>query len=352
MGRLLDDICEQIRPADQRVMHAIRETWDNKCIPLGSLGWFQDTIERIGGVQRRVQPDIRKKLTLVMAADNGVVSEGVSQSDYHVTTQVVDNMVHYKATIAIMSEYCGSDFLVADMGMKERVEGVISLSQMRGTANIALGPAMSRETAAAAVEAGARLAMEKAAEGYQLFATGEMGIGNTTTSGAVMTLLSGEPAEKLTGRGAGLSSEGLARKIKVIERAIEINQPDKSDALDILSKVGGLDIAGLTGVFLGAAASGVPVVIDGFIAAAAAVLAWKLAPDARDGMIASHCSKEPGALLALDMLGLKPVIFGELHLGEGSGAAFLFPMLDSAMNLYRKIPSFEEGKIENYVHLK
>lgn len=352
MDRELKEICEKIRPADTKIMNGVRKIWDNKCIPLESLGWFQETVVRIAGVQRKILPDIRKKLTLVMAADNGVIREGVSQSDYHVTTQVVKNMIHHKATIALMSEYYGSDFVVADMGMKETVEGVLPLSLMQGTGNIARGPAMDRAMALSGILSGAGLAMEKAKQGYQIFATGEMGIGNTTTSAAVMTVLSGRPAAEVTGRGAGLSSEGLVKKIEVVGQAVKINCPDRQDPIDVLAKVGGLDIAGLTGIFLGAAAAGVPVVIDGFIASTAAVLAYKICPQVRDVMIASHCSMEPGASLAFDMLGLKPVIFGNLHLGEGSGAVLLFPLLDQIINLYQKLPSFEEGNIETYVHLK
>ena len=348
----LEEVCQRIRPADAEVMHRVWKIWDNKCIPLRSLDWLQETLVRIAGVQRTTRPSIERKLTIVMAADNGVIAEGVSQSDYHVTTQVVENMLHRRATIALMSEKAGSDFLVADMGMKERVEGVINLSQMRGTDNMARGPAMSRETAVAAIEAGADLALKKAAEGYRLLSTGEMGIGNTTSSSAVLAVLSGQAAAEVTGRGAGLSGEGLQRKIRTVEKAIALNRPDREDAVDVVSKVGGLDIAGLTGVFLGAAAAGIPVVIDGFIASVAALLAKQLAPAAPDGMIASHCSKEPGAVLALDMLGLKPVIYGNFHLGEGSGAVLLFSMLDQVFHLYEELPSFEEGKIETYIPLK
>lgn len=348
----LEEICRGIPPADTAVMNQVWKIWDNKCIPLRSLEWLQETLVRIAGVQRNVQPRIQKKLTIVMAADNGVIAEGVSQSDAHVTAQVVENMLHQRATIALMSENAGSDFLVADIGMKEKVEGVLDISFMRGTDNMAVGPAMSRETAEAAIEAGAELAIKKAEEGYQLFATGEMGIGNTTSSSAVLAVLSGKPAAYVTGRGAGLSSEGLERKIRTIEKAIALNQPNPSDAVDVLAKVGGLDIAGLTGVFLGAASAGIPVVIDGFIASVAALLAKQLAPASLDGMIASHCSKEPGAVLALDMLDLKPVIYGDFHLGEGSGAVLLFPMLDQVFNLYDKLPNFQEGKIETYIPLK
>ncbi|MFR7475730.1 nicotinate-nucleotide--dimethylbenzimidazole phosphoribosyltransferase [Frisingicoccus sp.] len=348
----LEEICGRIRPADAQIMHQVWKIWDNKCIPLRSLDWLQETFVRIAGVRRTTAPCIDRKLTIVMAADNGVIAEGVSQSDYHVTTQVVENMLHRRATIALMSERAGSDFLVADIGMKEKVEGVLDISQMRGTYNMAEGPSMSRETAIAAIEAGADVAMKKASEGYQLLSTGEMGIGNTTSSSAVLAVLSGKPVSYVTGRGAGLSSEGLERKIQTIEKAVALNRPNPKDVIDILAKVGGLDIAGLTGVFLGAAASGVPVVIDGFIASVAALLAKQLAPAASDGMIASHCSKEPGAVLALEMLGLKPVIYGDFHLGEGSGAVFLFPMLDQAFYLYEKLPSFEEGKIETYIPLK
>jgi len=348
----LEEICGIIRPADGKIMDEVWKRWDNKCIPLRSLGWLQESLVRIAGVQGSIRPEIDRKLTFVMAADNGVVDEGVSQSDYHVTTQVVENMMHHKATITLMSEQADSDVLVVDMGMKEKVEGVLDMSLMRGTANMAEGPAMRRETAVKAIEAGAFLAMQKAGEGYRLFATGEMGIGNTTSSSAVLAVLSGEPVSVVTGRGAGLSGEGLERKIKTVEKAIHVNKPNPSDPLDVLSKVGGLDIAGLTGVFLGAAAAKVPVVIDGFIASVAALLAWKLCPDAVDGMIASHCSEEPGAAKALELLGLKPVIFGDFHLGEGSGAVLLFPMLDQVFHLYRKLPSFEEGKIETYLPLK
>ncbi len=348
----LEEICRRIHPADAAVMNQVWKIWDNKCIPLRSLEWLQETLVHIAGVQRSVRPQIQKKLTIVMAADNGVIAEGVSQSDYHVTTQVVDNMLHRRATIALMSEMAGSEFLVADIGMKEKVEGVLDISRMRGTDNMAVGPAMCRDTAVSAIEAGANLAIKKAGEGYQLFATGEMGIGNTTSSSAVLAVLSGKPVSYVTGRGAGLSSEGLEQKIRTIERAVELNQPKSADVIDILAKVGGLDIAGLTGVFLGAAAAGVPVVLDGFIAAVAALLAKQLAPASSDVMIASHCSKEPGAALALEMLGLKPVIYGDFHLGEGSGAVFLFPMLDQIFHLYEKLPSFQEGKIETYIPLK
>lgn len=186
----LEEICGRVRPADVEIMHQVWKIWDNKCIPLRSLDWLQETFVRIAGVQRTTAPCIDRKLTIVMAADNGVIAEGVSQSDYHVTTQVVENMLHRRATIALMSERAGSDFLVADIGMKEKVEGVLDISQMRGTYNMAEGPAMSRETAIAAIEAGAELAMKKASEGYQLLSTGEMGIGNTTSSSAVLAVLS------------------------------------------------------------------------------------------------------------------------------------------------------------------
>lgn len=252
----LEEVCQRIRPADAEVMHRVWKIWDNKCIPLRSLDWLQETLVRIAGVQRTTHPSIERKLTIVMAADNGVIAEGVSQSDYHVTTQVVENMLHRRATIALMSEKAGSDFLVADMGMKERVEGVINLSQMRGTDNMARGPAMSRETAVAAIEAGADLALKKAAEGYRLLSTGEMGIGNTTSSSAVLAVLSGRAAAEVTGRGAGLSGEGLQRKIRTIEKAIALNRPDREDAVDVVSKVGGLDIAGLTGRILRGGGSG------------------------------------------------------------------------------------------------
>ena len=220
-----------------------------------------------------------------------------------------------------------------------------------GTKNMAKGPAMTREEAVRALETGIAVAEEKIAAGYQLMATGEMGIGNTTTSSAMAAVFLNQPVPELTGRGAGLSSEGLARKIAAIEKAIAINQPDPSDPIDVLAKVGGFDIAGMAGVFLAGAAHGVPVVMDGFISCVAALLAARIAPFAKDYMIASHVSKEPAAHLLLAELGKEAFLHCDMCLGEGPGAIMLFPILDQANAVYRGMATFDEAQIETYVPL-
>ena len=216
---------------------------------------------------------------------------------------------------------------------------------------MAKGPAMTREEAVRALETGIAVAEEKIAAGYQLLATGEMGIGNTTTSSAMAAVFLNQPVPELTGRGAGLSSEGLARKITAIEKAIAINQPDPSDPIDVLAKVGGFDIAGMAGVFLAGAAHGVPVVMDGFISCVAALLAARIAPLAKDYMIASHVSKEPAAHLLLAELGKEAFLHCDMCLGEGTGAIMLFPILDQANAVYRGMATFDEAQIETYVPL-
>ena len=352
MNKDLESWIRSVRPADEAIMNNVRMIWDHKCMPLGSLGEFQEMIVRIAGAEKTVHPHIDRKLTFVMAADNGVVGEGVSQSDHHVTTQVVENMTKDKATIAIMSKFQRSDFRIIDMGMKEHVPGTLDRSLMSGTWNMTKGPAMTYETAEEAIRIGAEEAAEAAAKGYDLFATGEMGIGNTTTSTAVLAAFTGCDVESITGRGAGLSSEGLIRKIQAIRKALEVNKPDPRDPIDVLAKVGGLDLAGLTGIFIGAASAGIPVVIDGFIASVAALAAKRLCPEVTGYMLPSHCSMEPGALKVFDELQLQPVIYGGLRLGEGSGAVLLFAMLDHIMNIYRKLPSFDEAHVETYIPLK
>lgn len=347
----LDEICQMIRPADQETMALINRVWDMKCMPLHSLGWLQDTWSRIGGIRRSVTPQIDKKLTIVMAADNGVIEEGVSQSGADITAKVVENMTYGISAVTLMSEHAGSDVLVVDIGMKYPVENVLDVHLMRGTDNISKGPAMTRECAIRAMEIGANLTLEKISQGYQMIALGEMGIGNTTTSTAILSAFSATAPEEITGYGAGLSEEGLRKKVRAITKALETNAPDPNDPIDVLSKVGGLDIAGLAGVVLGAAAAGVPVLIDGYIAAVAALTAVRLVPAVIDALIATHLSEEPGAKLALKMLGLKPLMNGGFHLGEGTGAVLTFSVLDQIQMIWYKMPSFSQVQIEAYKHL-
>lgn len=346
----IEELVGQIQPACAETMAAARKRWRYKCMPIGSMGAFQDMIVSIAGMQRMEIPEIRGKMAMVIAADNGVVEEGVSQSGSEVTAQVVANMVAGQSGVALLAEYNYCPLYIINMGMKteEPMAGVDWHPLMYGTANMTKGPAMDRETVEKAILYGAERVMSMADCQMDLFSVGEMGIGNTTTSSAVLSVLTETPPREVTGRGAGLSAEGMERKISAIQRAIDVNQPDKADVLDVLSKVGGLDIAGMVGCYLGIAASKRTAVIDGFISSVAALAAVRLCPACKDYMIASHRSLEPGAALALSELGLDPVLESGMHLGEGSGAVMFFSLLEQALYIYKKLPSFDEGHVETY----
>lgn len=339
-----------IRPLDAAAMEEAWKIWDNKCIPLRSLGRLQEMVVQLAGMSGTARPVLGKKASIVMAADNGVIEEGVTQSDNHVTTTVVCNMTHADATICILSRMAGADVFPIDIGIKDdfTCEGVIDRKVMNGTANMTKGAAMPRKKAVEAIEIGIRTIFELKEKGYGLFATGEMGIGNTTTSSAMAAVFLGLPAETVTGRGAGLSTAGLERKVNAIKKAIEVNKPDKDDAIDVLSKVGGLDIAGLTGCFIGAAAARLPIVIDGFISSVAALCAVKIAPAAIHYMFPSHVSAEPAGNLVLEHMGMHALLHAGMCLGEGSGAVACFKFFDEAMEAYEKLPTFEKGNVEAY----
>ena len=286
-----------------------------------------------------------------MCADNGVVEEGVTQTGQEVTAIVAENFLSGDTSACVMCRQCGTKVIPVDIGMAVDTKVATDLKVACGTANMTKGPAMTREQAVQALEAGIEMVRRLKEDGYGLLATGEMGIGNTTTSSAVASVLLKRPVEEMTGRGAGLSGDGLNRKIHAIKKAIEINQPNQEDAIDVLAKVGGFDIAGMAGMFLGGAAFGVPVVIDGFISCVAALLAARIAPFAKDYMIASHVSKEPAAHLLLAELGKEAFLHCYMCLGEGTGAIMLFPILDQANAVYRGMATFDEAQIETYVPL-
>lgn len=348
----------QISPLNQQAMEEARKRWDKIAKPLNSLGWLEDAVVKIAGISGMASVDIRKKAVLVFCADNGIVEEGVTQTGQEVTAVVADNFTRGESCVCIMARQAGAVVVPVDIGVKEPLPaygtGKYPLRNCRlmpGTRNFLKEPAMERETVLQAMETGISLVGEVKEQGYGLLATGEMGIGNTTTSSAVLSVLLGEEPEKVTGRGAGLSDAGLKKKLEVIRRGISLWKPDRKDAIDVLAKVGGLDLAGLTGVFLGGAVYGVPVVIDGLISAAAALAAKAICPAASDYMLASHCSAEPAAEMALQKLGLTPVIYGNLCLGEGTGAVALFPLLDMAVAVYEQMSTFSQIKIKEYEHL-
>lgn len=348
----LEEILKQIRPLNKEAMGSAGKRWDSIAKPLHSLGKMEDLVIQIAGIQETPDISVKKRALVSMCADNGVVEEGVTQTGQEVTAIVAENFLSGDTSACVMCRQCGTDVFPVDVGMVVNTKVPTDLKVAMGTKNMTKEPAMTREEAIKGLGAGIEMVRRLKEKGYTLLATGEMGIGNTTTSSAVASVLLNEPVEKMTGRGAGLSSEGLNRKIAAIEKAVEVNKPDPSDAIDVLAKVGGFDIAGMAGVFLGGAALRVPVVIDGFISCVSALIAKKICPTAGDYMIASHVSKEPAARLLLEALEKEAVIHGDMCLGEGSGAVALFPYIDMGIAVYESMSTFEDIHVEQYEELK
>lgn len=346
----IEKIIEKIEPIDRKAMEEAGKRWNSIAKPLHSLGRLEEDIIQIAGMTGNADVRLEQKALIVMCADNGVVEEGVTQTGQEVTAIVAENFLTGNTSAAIMCRKAGVDLFPIDIGMAVDTK-VPDYKVAYGTRNIVLGPAMSREDAIQAVMTGVKLAGKAKEEGYQILATGEMGIGNTTTSSAIASVLTGHSPEQMTGRGAGLSTDGLRRKVEAIKKAIAVNQPEKKDVLDVLSKVGGFDICGMAGVFLGGAYHRIPVVMDGFISAAAALAAVRMCPAARGYILASHASKEPGMQALLQELGMSAPLCCNMSLGEGTGAVAYLPILDMAAEVYRKMSTFSENKIEDYKEL-
>ena len=344
----LEETMQKIRPVDAAAMAAAKQHWDGLGKPLGSLGRLEKALIQIAGIQRTGDVHIDRKALVIMCADNGVVQEGVTQCGQEVTATVAENFLDEKSCVAIMCRRAGTKICPVDIGMAVDTPRVEKRKIAYGTKNMAKEPAMTREQAVAAIEVGIAKAEELHAQGYEMLATGEMGIGNTTTSSAMTAVYLGLDVETVTGRGAGLSSHGLQRKIHAIKQAIAVNQPDPEDPLDVLAKVGGLDIAGMCGLFLGGAAQQMPVVMDGFISQVAALTAMRLVPECADYILASHVSEEPGANILLKALEKNAFLTCGMRLGEGSGAVALFPILDFASDIYRKMSIFVQADIVEY----
>ena len=325
-----------------------QEQWDHVAKPLHSLGLLEDLIVKIAGIQETADVRVEKRCALVFCGDHGVVAEGVTQSGSEVTALVAGSIAQGNANINLMAAVSGTDVFAVDMGMASDVPGTIGRRIARGTQNMARGPAMSRAQAEAAVRAGAQLVGEMKEKGYRIIATGEMGIGNTTASTAMACALLHMEPDALTGRGAGLSDAGLVRKRAAIESALRINRPDPDDPLDVLSKVGGFEIAGMTGAFLGGMAYRVPIIIDGVISAVAALTAARICPAARDFMLPSHMSREKAAACIMEELSLRPIVQADMALGEGTGAVTLLPLLDMALRVYRGTHTFDDLGMEAY----
>lgn len=345
----LKTLLSGITPPDEAARAAAHAHWAGLAKPLGGLGALETLLEDAAALTGSAALDVSRRAVLVLCSDNGVVAQGVSQTDQSVTRAVAENLAARRTSVCQMARTAHCDVVPVDMGMAgDPVPGVADCRIAAGTADFTQGPAMTRAQAVEAIGRGIRLVQEQKAAGVQLLATGEMGIGNTTTSSAVAAVLLGQPVERMTGRGAGLSDEGLARKVDAICRGILRNEPDPTDPLDVLAKLGGFDLAGLCGVFLGGALEGVPVVMDGFISGVAALCAVRLCPAAAKAVFASHCSSEPAARLVLDALGKAPLLTAGLHLGEGTGAVASLPLWDMALAVYGHCYSFAEGGITPY----
>ena len=322
--------------------------WDHVAKPLHSLGKLEDLIVQIAGIQQTADVRIDKRCALVFCADHGVVAEGVTQSASDVTALVAQSIVEGTANINLMAAVSGTDVFAVDMGMISPIAGTIDCRIDCGTQNVANQTAMTRKQAEEAVQAGSDLVKDMKKRGYQLIATGEMGIGNTTASTAMACALLGFTPDELTGRGAGLSDVGLLRKRHAIKQALRLHQPDANSPMDVLAKVGGFEIAGMVGAFLGGMKYGIPVIIDGVISAVAALAAARICPKAVECMLPSHMSHEPAMVRIMEELNLHPILHADMALGEGTGAVALIPMLDMALKVYHGPHTFDDLGMEAY----
>lgn len=343
-------LSQKIGEPDKTFQKLVKENWDKVAKPLDSLGCFEAMTAQIGAILGTADISLKKKAVLVMCADNGVVEEGISQSGQEVTLAVTKSMGENKSSVGKMANSIGVTVFPVDIGINssEEIPGVWNRKVAMGTKNFRKEPAMTEGEALQAISTGIELAGALKEQGYEILGTGEMGIGNTTTSSALVAALTDCKVEEITGRGAGLSDRGLIRKRNVIQEALEKYNLKEKDAFFALQTVGGLDIAGLTGVFLGGAIHRVPIVIDGVISAVAALIAERLCPGTRQYMIASHKSREKAAQKVMEELGLSPIIDAEMALGEGTGAVMLFGLLDIALCLYEKQTTFADIAIEPY----
>lgn len=344
------EVLNQITPTDEAARAAAHRHWDGLAKPLGSLGLLEQTLEDIAALTGEEQVHLNEPVLLVYCADNDVIAQGVTQSDATVTDAVARALGLGESTVCHMAKVAGCRVLPVDVGILDfpGASGVLDRRVRNGTADITQGPAMTREECIRAIETGMDLVKQWKNQGTGVILTGEMGIGNTTTSSAVASVLLNVPPETVTGRGAGLSDQGLQRKIAAIRRAIAVNQPDVGDPVDILQKVGGLDLAAICGTFLGGALYKIPIVIDGFISSVAALCAMRLCPNAKKAMVASHVSAEPAGKMVLDALDLKPIITAEMRLGEGSGAVAVLPLLQMALSVYHSGQTFDHLGIDAY----
>lgn len=344
---LLEATIDNIKELDLEAINEVKNYQNKLTKPQGSLGILEELSIQLSGITGEKCPDIGKKAVVIMAADHGVVAEGISAFSSEVTPQMVNNFIQGGAAINVLSRHTESDVFVVDVGVAADIEHpkVLSYKVKYGTENMVRGPAMTKMEAIQALEVGIKVANDLTGKGYRMLATGEMGIGNTTASSALAAAFLEVPAVEVTGKGTGIQGETIKHKAKVIDGAIALNQPNPKEPIDVLAKVGGLEIAALAGLILGAAAQRIPVVIDGFISSAAALVSWKIAPRSIGYMIASHCSAEMAHRKLLQYIGLKPVLELKMRLGEGTGAVLAFPLIEAAVKIVKEMATFESAGI-------
>lgn len=345
---MFEELIYQIQPLDEAAMQAARDRQNMLTKPQGSLGRLEELSIQLAGITANPFPSVERKAVIVMAADHGVALEGVSAYPPEVTQQMVLNFLRGGAAINVLARQAGARVVIVDVGVAADFDSAPKLIQrkvMPGTRNLATGPAMKRAEAESAIQVGVDVFNEEYARGLDIVATGDMGIGNTTPSAAIAAVMTGLPVAQVTGRGTGVDDAALARKIEIIEQALRLNEPDAKDALDVLHKVGGLEIAGLAGVMIAAANKRVPVVVDGFISTAAAMIAAGVAPGVRDYLISAHQSVEIGHQAMLKHLNLKPVLDLNLRLGEGTGAALAFHLIEASTKILREMATFGEAGV-------
>ncbi len=349
---LLQEALSKIKLVDNSLTQRIQAKLDNLTKPQGSLGRLEEFAMRYCLIKNTLEPKLKKKAIFTFAGDHGVADEGVSAFPKEVTPQMVFNFLRGGAGINVIARHAGAEVVVVDIGVDHDftdAAGLIKKKVSKGTKNIAKGPAMSKDEAVKALEVGIELANEYAKKGYDIFGTGDMGIANTTPSSAIVAAISGKPVETITGRGTGINDSLFNNKVAVIKKAIEINKPDKNDAIDVLSKLGGYEIAGIAGLIIGGAANRIPVVVDGFISTAGALIATQLEPKTKDYIFMAHKSVEAGHQAMLDIIGHKPFVDLNLRLGEGTGAALGIGLIECGVKILTEMATFGDAGVSNSV---
>ncbi|MBU3933809.1 MAG: nicotinate-nucleotide--dimethylbenzimidazole phosphoribosyltransferase [Candidatus Omnitrophica bacterium] len=353
----LKEIISKIEKLDHSLAEETQKRLDNLTKPQGSLGRLEELAKRAVEITGNVNPPIKNKVIFTMAGDHGIVEEGVSAFPQEVTPQMIYNFIEGGAGINILARHVGARVVVVDMGVAKQltVNNAHQLTDLKikkialGTKNMAKAAAMTREEAVKSIENGIEVFEEELVNGIDIAGTGDMGIGNTTASSAIAACFTGKPVEDLTGRGTGISEETFLNKISVIKKALKLNRPNPKDAIDVLSKVGGFEIGGLAGVILSGASHRIPVVIDGFISGASALIAYHLEPKIKDYLIAAHCSVEQGHKIVLDYMGLKPLLDLDLRLGEGTGSALAISLVEAGIKIMTEMATFQDAGVSEKV---